>query len=163
MPEMRTFSLDEAQAMLPVLESLLRSSIEAKQKIEEIEAELQHVQERIFLDGGMLLDVKLWARRSAERDKALRKAKDAIAEINSIGVQVKDLDMGLLDFPCKVESGEIVLLCWKLGETAITHWHGLEEGSHRQSEPSSSPARQEPSQSYGLLSGGLRVLRHALR
>jgi hypothetical protein len=125
---MRTFSLHEAQAMLPVLESLLRSSIEAKQKIEEIEAELQHVQERIFLDGGMLLNVKLWARRGAERDKALLKAKDSIAEINSIGVQVKDLDMGLLDFPCKVESGEIVLLCWKLGETAITHWHGLEEG-----------------------------------
>jgi hypothetical protein len=125
---MRTFSLHEAQAMLPVLESLLRSSIEAKQKIEEIEAELQHVQERIFLDGGVLLDVKLWARRSAERDKALRKAKDSIAEISAIGVQVKDLEMGLLDFPCKVESGEIVLLCWKLGETAITHWHGLEEG-----------------------------------
>ena len=114
--------------MLPVLESLLRSSIEAKQKIEEIEAELQHVQERIFLDGGVLLDVKLWARRGAERDKALRKAKDSIAEISAIGVQVKDLEMGLLDFPCKVESGEIVLLCWKLGETAITHWHGLEEG-----------------------------------
>jgi hypothetical protein len=89
---------------------------------------LQHVQERIFLDGGVLLDVKLWARRSAERDKALRKAKDSIAEISAIGVQVKDLEMGLLDFPCKVESGEIVLLCWKLGETAITHWHGLEEG-----------------------------------
>jgi len=125
---MRTFSLHEAQAMLPVLESLLRASIESKQKIEEIEAELQHVQERVFLDGGTLLNVKLWARRGAERDKALRKAKDAIAEINAIGVQVKDLDMGLLDFPCKVESGEIVLLCWKLGETAITHWHGLEEG-----------------------------------
>ena len=125
---MRTFSLHEAQAMLPVLESLLRSSIEAKQKIEEFEAELQHVQERIFLDGGTLLNVKRWARRGAERNKALRKAKDTIAEINAIGVQVKDLDMGLLDFPCKVESGEIVLLCWKLGETAITHWHGLEEG-----------------------------------
>jgi hypothetical protein len=125
---MRTFSLHEAQAMLPVLESLLRASIESKQKIEEIEAELQHVQERVFLDGGTLLNVKLWARRGAERKKALRKAKDSIAEINAIGVQVKDLDMGLLDFPCKVESGEIVLLCWKLGETAITHWHGLEEG-----------------------------------
>jgi hypothetical protein len=125
---MRTFSLHEAQAMLPVLESLLRASIESKQKIEEIEAELQHVQERVFLDGGTLLNVKLWARRGAERKKALRKAKDSIAEINAIGVQVKDLEMGLLDFPCKVESGEIVLLCWKLGETAITHWHGLEEG-----------------------------------
>jgi len=125
---MRTFSLPEAQAMLPTLEALLRTSIEAKQKIEEIEAELQQVQERIFLDGGTLLNVKRWARRGAERNKALRKAKDTIAEINAIGVQVKDLDMGLLDFPCKVESGEIVLLCWKLGETAITHWHGLEEG-----------------------------------
>jgi len=114
--------------MLPVLESLLRASIESKQKIEGIEAELQHVQERVFLDGGTLLNVKLWARRGAERKKALRKAKDSIAEINAIGVQVKDLEMGLLDFPCKVESGEIVLLCWKLGETAITHWHGLEEG-----------------------------------
>ena len=114
--------------MLPVLEALLRASMEAKQKIEEIEGELLRVQERIFLDGGTLLNVKLWARRSAERNKALQKVKDAIAEISAIGVQVKDLDMGLLDFPCKVESGEIVLLCWKLGETAITHWHGLEEG-----------------------------------
>ncbi len=114
--------------MLPTLEVLLRASIEAKQKIEEIEGELLRVQERIFLDGGTLLNVKLWARRGAERNKALQKVKDAIAEISAIGVQVKDLDMGLLDFPCKVESGEIVLLCWKLGETAITHWHGLEEG-----------------------------------
>jgi hypothetical protein len=72
--------------------------------------------------------VRHWAHRRAERDKALQKAKDALAEITAIGVQVKDLDLGLLDFPCKVESGEIILLCWKLGETAITHWHGLEEG-----------------------------------
>jgi hypothetical protein len=42
-------------------------------------------------------------------------------------VQVKDLDIGLLDFPCKVE-GEVLLLCWKLGEPAITHWHGVSEG-----------------------------------
>jgi hypothetical protein len=42
-------------------------------------------------------------------------------------VQVKDLDIGLLDFPCRV-NGEIILLCWKLGEEGITHWHGVEEG-----------------------------------
>ena len=40
---------------------------------------------------------------------------------------MKDLDIGLLDFPCKVE-GEIVLLCWKLGEEKIAHWHSPEEG-----------------------------------
>jgi hypothetical protein len=67
------------------------------------------------------------ARRKAERVKAEQRAKDAMAEIDSIGVQVKDLDIGLLDFPCEVE-GEIILLCWKLGEKSITHWHGTHEG-----------------------------------
>jgi len=42
-------------------------------------------------------------------------------------VQVKDLDIGLLDFPCAVED-EIVLLCWKYGEAKIEFWHGTEEG-----------------------------------
>ena len=67
------------------------------------------------------------ARRKAERVKAEQRAKDAVAEIDSIGVQVKDIDIGLLDFPCDVE-GQIILLCWKLGEKAITHWHGTQEG-----------------------------------
>jgi hypothetical protein len=123
----RTFTLDEALSLLPVLESLLRASIAGKQLIEEFEAELQALQHRIFLNGGMYLDVVPLARRKAERTKAEQRAKDALAEIDSIGVQVKDLNIGLLDFPCEVE-GEIVLLCWKLGEKSITHWHGTQEG-----------------------------------
>ncbi len=75
----------------------------------------------------MLLNVVHLARRKAEREKAIRRVKDALAEIDATGVQVKDLDIGLLDFPCKVE-GEILLLCWKLGEPEITHWHGTNEG-----------------------------------
>ena len=67
------------------------------------------------------------AARKAQRDKAIQAAKDTLSEINAIGVQVKDLDIGLLDFPCLVD-GEIVLLCWKLGEPTISHWHGTEEG-----------------------------------
>jgi hypothetical protein len=67
------------------------------------------------------------ARRKAERAKAEQRAKDALAEIDSIGVQVKDIDIGLLDFPCEIE-GQIILLCWKLGEKSITHWHGTQEG-----------------------------------
>jgi len=123
----RTFTLDEALSLLPVLESLLRASIAGKQLIEEFEAELQALQHRIFLNGGMYLDVVPLARRKAERTKAEQRVKDALAEIDSIGVQVKDLNIGLLDFPCEVE-GEIVLLCWKLGEKSITHWHGTQEG-----------------------------------
>jgi hypothetical protein len=123
----RTFTLDEAQTLLPVLESLLRSAIAAKKLIEEFEGQQQALAQRIFLNGGTHVDVVPLARRKAERTKAEQRAKDALAEIDSIGVQVKDLDIGLLDFPCEVE-GEILLLCWKLGETSITHWHGTAEG-----------------------------------
>jgi hypothetical protein len=116
----RTFTLDEAQDLLPVLESLLRTAIEAKQAIESVEAEFHALQQQIHLRGGMSLNV-------VQRDKALQRAKDAMGEIDAIGVQVKDLDIGLLDFPCEVD-GQLILLCWKLGEKAISHWHGVSEG-----------------------------------
>jgi hypothetical protein len=123
----RTFTLDEAHSLLPVLESLLRTAIAGKKLIEAVEAEQQALQHRIFMNGGMFLDVVPLARRKAERVKAEQRAKDALAEIDSIGVQVKDIDIGLLDFPCEFE-GRTILLCWKLGEKSITHWHSTDEG-----------------------------------
>jgi hypothetical protein len=123
----RTFTLEEAHTLLPILESLLKQAIQGKKLIEEVDAELQETAHRVFLSGGTLLNVVHLARRKAEREKAIRRVKDALAEIDATGVQVKDLDIGLLDFPCKVE-GEILLLCWKLGEPEITHWHGTHEG-----------------------------------
>ena len=123
----RTFTLHDAQTLLPTLESLLRTAISSKRLIEEVDAELQAVAHRVFLIGGTLVNVIEVARRKAERERAVQRAKDAVAEIHATGVQVKDIDIGLLDFPCRVE-GEIVLLCWKLGEDKITHWHGTEEG-----------------------------------
>ena len=123
----RTFTLQEAQSLLPVLESLLRTTIESKDAVEEINAEFGELAQRVLLLGGMFVNVEHWAGRRAERDKSLQKAKDAFAEIDAIGVQVKDLDIGLLDFPCLVD-GEIILLCWKMGEEKITHWHSTTEG-----------------------------------
>lgn len=124
---MKTFSLQEAQTLLPVLESLLRRAIDGKKAVEEIDSEFQQLANRVFVNGGMSLDVQKLARRRAEKDKTVQTVKDAIEEIDAIGVQVKDIDIGLLDFPCEVE-GEVILLCWKLGESDITHWHGFEEG-----------------------------------
>ncbi len=123
----RIFSLDEAQMLLPILESLLRQAIQGKKLVEDVDAELQETAHRVFLNGGTMLNVVHLARRKAEREKAIRGIKDALGEIAATGVQVKDLEMGLLDFPCKVE-GEVLLLCWKLGETTITHWHTTSEG-----------------------------------
>ena len=123
----RTFTLDEAQDLLPVLESLLRKALDGKKLIESVDAELQALTRRIFVNGGMSINVVHFAGRKAEREKTFRRVKDAMDEIDAMGVQVKDLDIGLLDFPCEVD-GRTVLLCWKLGEQSITHWHGVSEG-----------------------------------
>jgi hypothetical protein len=123
----RTFTLDEAQMLLPILESLLKQAISAKKLIESVDGELQDTAHRVFLNGGTMLNVVHLARRKAERERSIRRIKDALSEIDATGVQVKDIDIGLLDLPCKVD-GEILLLCWKLGEPTITYWHGTNEG-----------------------------------
>ncbi len=123
----RTFTLGEAQQLLPILESLLNTAMEAKSKAEEIEREFQELTRKVFMTGGMLVDFRRTTARKAEREAAVQHLKDALAEIDAMGVQVKDLDIGLLDFPCLVED-RMVLLCWKRGEKTISYWHGLEEG-----------------------------------
>jgi hypothetical protein len=127
MAKQKTFTLDEAHNLLPVLSSLLKRSMDGKGVIEEVEKELQNLKHRILLSGGLMVNVPAVARRLAERDKAFQNIKDTLAEIDAIGVQVKDLDIGLLDFPCAV-GDEIILLCWKYGEEKIEFWHGMEEG-----------------------------------
>lgn len=127
MPKMKTFTLEQAHALLPVLKSLLKQAMKSKKLLDKMEKEFQDLRHRILLSGGLSVDIPAVARRRAERDKITQEAKDALAEIHSIGVQVKDLDMGLLDFPCAVED-DVVLLCWKYGEEKIGFWHGQQEG-----------------------------------
>src|SRR6202012_3116913 len=110
---MKTFTLDEAEQLLPTIEALLKRAMEAKQAAEEIEEDLQQLGRRIFLAGGMMVDVAAVRKQRAVLEALVQRAKDAIEEIDAIGVQVKDLSIGLLDFPAYLD-GEIVLLCWKL-------------------------------------------------
>jgi hypothetical protein len=124
---MKTFTIDEAQSLLPVLESLLKRAIEGKQAAEQIESALSELARRIYLSGGMKVDVGKVAKQRAEIEDHLKLVRESIAEIDSIGVQVKDIDAGLLDFPCQLD-GQVVLLCWRMGETSIEHWHTMESG-----------------------------------
>jgi hypothetical protein len=123
----KTFTLQEAQVLLPVLESLLRRAIAAKKRAELVSSEFEQIKARILANGGTHLNVVDWAKRKAELDRSVQQAKDALAEIDAAGVQVKDLDIGLLDFPCELED-RTILLCWKMGEQTIAHWHGEDEG-----------------------------------
>jgi hypothetical protein len=124
---MRTFTLEEAQSLLPTLESLLKRAIEGKQSAEVVESGLSDLLRRIYLSGGMRVDVSSVAKQRAEMETHLQRVRESVAEMDSIGVQVKDIEGGLLDFPCRIDD-EVVLLCWRMGETAIEHWHTLEQG-----------------------------------
>jgi hypothetical protein len=124
---MKTFTLDEAQSLLPVLESLLKRAIDGKQAAEEAESQLSELSRRIFLSGGMRVNLPDVARQRAEMEGHLERVRESIAEIDAIGVQVKDLESGLLDFPFRLDE-DIVLLCWRMGESAIEHWHTVESG-----------------------------------
>jgi hypothetical protein len=124
----KTFTLSEAQTLLPVLEALLQRARAAALKTAELEQEMRELSQRIFLAGGTHVDVVAAARRRAEQEKSAQEAKDTLAEIDAIGVQVQDLQDGVLDFPCVVD-GNLVMLCWKMGEAAITHWHAADESA----------------------------------
>ena len=124
---MKTFTLDEAQSLLPVVESLLNRALEAKQAAGDLQEEMASLMRRVFVSGGMFLDIGAAQKQKVTLEALVQRAKDALEEIDSIGVQIKDLDIGLLDFPCLLD-GETVLLCWKRGEPRIEFWHRIEDG-----------------------------------
>jgi len=124
---MKTFTLEEAQSLLPLLESLLQRAIDSKLAAQEVESRLAEIGRRIYLAGGMRVNITETGKMRTEMDAHLQRVKESIAEIDAIGVQVKDVDTGLLDFPCRVDD-QVVLLCWRRGEAAIEHWHTMEDG-----------------------------------
>ena len=79
----RTFTLQEAQVLLPVLKSLMKQAIDGKKLIETIDAEFQALAQRIFLSGGLLVEIGKAATRRAERDKTVQRIKDVVAEIDA--------------------------------------------------------------------------------
>jgi hypothetical protein len=123
----RFFTLLEAEALLPQVDSHLRRLIELKNIHEQLDNGINEIHHRIAMSGGMipprseLLELK---RRKAETARDLKTTVDAI---QSTGCQIKDVDTGLIDFPT-LYHGKEVLLCWKLGEQGINFWHHVEDG-----------------------------------
>jgi hypothetical protein len=124
---MRTFTLDEAQSLLPVLESLLKRAMEGRRSAQAAEWDLNILAQRIYFSGGMRVNTAGAAKQRAEMEAHLKQVRESVAEIDAIGVQVKDLESGLLDFPCRVDD-QVVLLCWRMGEPTIEHWHTVDAG-----------------------------------
>jgi hypothetical protein len=123
----KRFTLAEAQRLIDKVGPLLRKAIELKSNHDEAEQALQELSRRILVNGGTLVDRGEALAVRNRRDAAASHVRETIEEVQEYGCVVKDLKIGLLDFPT-VFRGREVYLCWKLGEPSIDWWHGTDEG-----------------------------------
>src|SRR5579885_597467 len=122
-----TFDLDRAERLLPQLERWLKAAIDSRKRVAELEAQEARQVQRVSMSGGQLLDIGSLIRRREEKDQWIASLRAAADEIESAGCLLKDLNIGLIDFPCELDGRE-VYLCWKLGEPAIRFWHNTDAG-----------------------------------
>lgn len=125
--EPRLFTLPEAERTRAEVEPLLIEAVEKRREMGQRADELQQLASRISLAGGMIVNYEDAARLRAEHDHLGRNIQEALERIHATGCVVKDLDMGLLDFPAIVDNEE-VYLCWRLGEDRIRFYHRQDEG-----------------------------------
>src|SRR5271166_264834 len=123
----RFFTLNQAENLLPQVESAIREAIERKAEYDQAEAEWRSFSQRVMLQGGMQVDRSRLLEQKNRRQSAALDVKNSIERVHEFGCVVKDLDIGLIDFPTLL-NGQEVYLCWKLGENGIQFWHGLHEG-----------------------------------
>jgi hypothetical protein len=121
------FSRDEAEQLLARIEPILVDLLAKKRTADSLEGELSKAATRIMMAGGSSPAYGELAKKRSECTRTLAQITESIAEIQRTGCLVKDLDQGLVDFPCRIEGRE-AFLCWKLGEKRIGWWHGIEEG-----------------------------------
>lgn len=119
------FTLDEANKLIPILEKELVELQQLKSQFRLKEIELKAIKKEEALK--MQSNTELIFMKESELEFMEIQAQLHLSNIHSFGVQLKNIELGLLDFPANV-NGEEVLLCWKQGETEITHYHGVLEG-----------------------------------
>ena len=122
----RIFTPDEANELLPTVRPLVERMVEGKRALDTAQERSDEVSVRISGNGGGLPPARL-AEVSAEVNRRATELARTVEEIQALGVMVKDLDSGLVDFP-SVREGEDVLLCWRLGEDEVAFWHGYDDG-----------------------------------
>lgn len=121
----RYFTREEAEALLPRVEPVLREIQRQRGVVADAEAVLAELQVRASSNGHSHAGEIQQAQ--ADANAALAVIRDAIASLNTEGIEVKDLDMGLIDFLAR-RHGRPVYLCWRLGEEGIGWWHRLDTG-----------------------------------
>lgn len=119
MPQ-RLFTIAEANALLPTLRPLLAQLRRARQRIAEAEPALRPVlaQANTSNTGNRVASQMVFE---------LERAEKLMLQLQTLGVEIKDLSTGLVDFPAERE-GRVVYLCWRTDEPQVSHWHEVAAG-----------------------------------
>jgi len=115
----RHFSLEEANTLLPRIRSIVESVLAARQRIVDAQAEVWPALEKAIGNGG--------SRKAGALIEDFKKVESGVKAIQELGVVVKDVNTGLIDFP-SLQGDREVFLCWRFDEPAIAHWHELHTG-----------------------------------
>ncbi|HEX2505972.1 MAG TPA: DUF2203 domain-containing protein [Gaiellaceae bacterium] len=124
---MRYFTPDEANRALPRVRPLVERLVEARRESLRLEERLGAVRRRVLGNGGGLDPARI-EELQTEATAAAKAVLELAERLDDLGVQVKDPDTGLVDFPARHPDGTDVLLCWRLGEDAVAFWHTLDGG-----------------------------------
>lgn len=124
---MRHFTPEEANTALAEVRPLVERLAAVRRESLALEASLTAVRTRVLGNGGGLDPARV-EEIQEQATAAAGAVLELIEEIEGLGVQVKDPDSGLVDFPSVHPDGSEVLLCWRLGEQAVEFWHTLEGG-----------------------------------
>lgn len=122
----RLFTREEANALLPQIIPLAERMRATRRRIatidEEIAVNAWHVRRN-----GHNVDEQAAVQRQTERDDLVALLQRDVAQLQALGCEIKDFELGLVDFPSERE-GRIVYLCWKLGEPEVMYWHEVDAG-----------------------------------
>ncbi len=125
--EPRIFTLTEAERTRREVEPVLLEAMNSQRKRDELEQSLAAISHRIQLQGGVVIAYEKAAKLRMEFNRLTDSVKSSLERIEATGCVVKDIDVGLLDFPAIVNNEE-VYLCWRVGEDRIRFYHRQDEG-----------------------------------
>ena len=126
MAERRSFTLEEANGLLPAVKTLTERMVEHRRALAAAQQRYAAFVTRIAGNGGGLNPAE-YARTQEQVEQEAAGVARCVEAIHELGALVKDVDEGLVDFPSQRGDAH-VLLCWRLGEDEIAHWHGEDEG-----------------------------------
>ena len=120
------YSIEEANAILPQVRAVLLQLAVEKGRLEKAVAALAaHSDESA--GNGNVAHADAMARSEAEMSEIGGGMRALVEHLESLGVELRDLEQGLVDLPGE-RDGRPVWLCWRLAEAEIGHWHALDEG-----------------------------------